>query len=588
MAVQWYLPHESDSFTVSSPVQSIAAIDITYTAVATSDIISNNTGNPDNTTSSVLAYNFYRIQKIGDDYFASTGDHVDPELIREVSESFADLYKVGYQKSYNAYSRRDSGLHFTLEITLLNGRTVRAESESSYYCFIPWNVSYEGSNYVQYNGMIPSTLFKILTTLDRDQWAPYQKVATWGCYPARVPVSTQEKGISLDFPSANTPPPAEELLGKTHLQWLLTLPEIPVCTPVYYNQKVFLPFADRIECIDAQSRAQLYTIPFEVVQQPYLPVQDQKIAVSDNTLYVGAPDSHIYSIDTDTGDIRWAYKIPPVTDYIPVTLVDDKVIALTGGIVCLEKEHGDVLWEIASDTWNETVYNDTILFAYLQDLSQPHYIVLDIATVEPLWGRPLHTVQHPFYSQGTLYFFNEEGTLTKVALEQMAETDLFQPSQPVESMSILGDRIVLVLKDESGIQSVLMVHTDGVRTWEHTLERNDYPISRMILSEQRVFLIREAGIIQALDVETGEELWIREVRGTTVTSFHEYKENICVSADDGYIYCLSAETGFITWYFMAQNELEIFPDKISLSVTSSEGYLLVVTPSGVLYLLSLS
>jgi outer membrane protein assembly factor BamB len=583
MTIQQYTPPNIDSLTISSPVQSIATIDITYTAMTTSD----STENPNKeNTDSVCTYHFYRIQKINNDYFASTGDHLNPELIRQVAESFTDLYQANYQKTYQEYSHQDCTPHFTITITLSNGKTVQAESESTYHCFIPWNITYEGSNYVQYNGKIPSVLFKILTKLDKNQWTFYQKIATWGCYPAQVPAPIQERGISLDFPSTNTVPPPEELLGKSHLQRSLTLPELPVCSPVYYNEKIFLPFADRIECIDAQSRTQLYTIPFKPVQPFQSPSLEQKIAVSDHVLYVGAPDSHIYSIDTETGDILWSYKIPPVTDYIPVTLVNDTVVALTKGIIYLEKEHGDLLWEIPSDTWNEAIYNGVVLYAGLQEQSEPYYTLLDSGTGEPLLQLPLYTVQHPVYSEGVLYFFNEEGALTRITLEDMAETDLFWTVYTVEFMNILGDNIVLVLKNESGTQSIIMLRTNGLRKWEYTLENNN-PVSKILLNEKTVFLIEEGGIIQALDAETGEKLWIREVRGTEITSFYQYKENIYVSASDGYIYCLSAETGIIEWYFIAQNELEVYPDKVSLSVTSLEGYLLIMTPKGILYLLSL-
>jgi outer membrane protein assembly factor BamB len=583
LAIQWHAFPNIDSLSISSPVQSITTIDITYTAMTTSN--STKSLNNEN-TDSVCTYLFYKIQKINNNYFASTGDHLDPELIREVAESFTDLYQATYQKTYQEYTRQDCTPHFTIVITLSNGKTVQAESESVYHCFIPWNITYEGSNYLQYNGKIPSALLKILTKLDKNQWAPYQKIATWGCYPAQVPAPIQEGGVSLDFPSTNNIPPPEELSGKSHLQWSLTLPEIPVCSPVYYNQKIFLPFADRIQCIDAQSRAPLYTIPFKPVQPFQSPSLEQKIAISDHTLYVGAPDSHIYSIDIETGDILWSYHISPVTDYIPVTLVNNTVIALTKGIICLEKEHGTLLWEIPSDTWNEAIYNDVVLYAGLQEQSEPYYTLLGSNIGEPLLHLPLYTVGHPVYSEGVFYFFDEEGALTSIALEDMAETDLFWTVYPVESMNILGDNIVLLLKNESGTQSVIMLHTNGLREWEYTPE-NSNSISKTVFNEKRVFLIQEGGIIQALDAETGEELWIREVRGTEITSFYQYEENIYVSANDGYIYCLSAEPGIITWYFIAQNELEIYPDKVSLSITSSEGYLLVVTPKGILYLLSL-
>ncbi|MBU7024847.1 MAG: PQQ-binding-like beta-propeller repeat protein, partial [Theionarchaea archaeon] len=235
---------------------------------------------------------------------------------------------------------------------------------------------------------------------------------------------------------------------------------------------------------------------------------------------------------------------------------------------------------------NEAIYNDVVLYAGLQEQSEPYYTLLDSNTGELLLQLPLYTVRHPAYSEGVLYFFDEEGALTSITLEDMAETDLFWTVYPVESMNILKDNIVLVLKNESGTQSVIMLHTNGLRKWEYT-PKNNNPISQILLNEKRMFLIQEGGIIQALDAETGEQLWIREVRGTEITSFYQYEENIYVSANDGYIYCLSAETGIIQWYFIAQNELDVYPDKVSLSVTSSEGYLLVVTPKGILYLLSL-
>ncbi|MBU7039335.1 MAG: PQQ-binding-like beta-propeller repeat protein [Theionarchaea archaeon] len=583
MTVQWHIPPDFDAPEIYSPVQSITTIDITYTAV-TAFNGSRNTDPNSETADSILAYHFYRIQRINSEYFASTGEHVTPELIGEVAESFTDLYQVSYQTTYRGYTRLDYSPHFTIEITLSNGKTIQAESESSYYCFIPWNITYEGSNYVQYSGKIPSALFKILIKLD-NQWESYQKIATWGCYPAHVPPAAQEKGISLDFPSTTDICPPEEVLGQTHLLLSLALPEVPMCSPVYHNQKIFLPYADKIVCIDAQSRTQLYTIPFEIVQHSYPSSLEQKIAVSDDTLYVGAPDSHIYSIDTETGSIRWTYKIPSVTDYIAVSLIDNTVIALTGGIVCLEREHGNVLWEVSNDTWNEAIYDDAVLFAELDQQSAPHYVILDIGTGEPLWSGPLPSIQHPTYSEGVFYFFDEEGTLTSITLETMTETDLFWPQYPVDSINILGDNIALMMHTDSEYQSVVMLHINGLKKWEYNSENT--PISRTILTEKKVFLVREGGVIQALDAETGAELWVHEVRGTEITSFYQYNENIYVLANDGYIHCLSAETGILQWYIVAQRELDIFPDEVSLAATHSEEYLLVLDSSGTLHLFSL-
>jgi len=84
----------------------------------------------------------YRIEQKGEFYY-SNKQEIDPELIQQLSESFTDFYEnIDYEGSSIVPDYYEHLLY--VEVYLINGKEMILGSDSDRYCYIPWNIIYEG------------------------------------------------------------------------------------------------------------------------------------------------------------------------------------------------------------------------------------------------------------------------------------------------------------------------------------------------------------------------------------------------------------------------------------------------------------
>jgi outer membrane protein assembly factor BamB len=531
-----------------------------------------------------FTYRFYKIERFHNTYYNNTGEEVDSQLIFSLVESFTDFYESEYQYSYDRFFTADFRPHFAILLTFSDGKNMIMKSDSSYYCFIPWNITYNGKSYVQYNGKIPSALLQILVEVDKEQWSPYDKLARLGCYSALVPPNLQD--FSFDFPQTEAVVMPEEEQGKAHLMWHTTFGDSIMGSPGYWNGIVYVTVPDKLVSLDVKTGERLWEVEFENREDsPLLYAED--VLVHEGVIYVGAPDSRVYAVDCETGTVLWKYKTF-TTHYFSVKVVGRTLVALTGGITCLERKTGELIWEIPEDTWNEKFCEDKILFAGLGADESSYWFLLDIDSGEILWQENLSQVQHPVYRNEILYFFNSEGALTSIDLEKVIENQLYWPENHVRHLEVFGDRILLVIRDEGNVNRLVLLNTEGLRIWEHTYSEktaSEYGcLLHFEVCKDRIFVARGGGIIEAFG-QDGEKMWENEVRGTCITSFSVYENRIYVSANDGTIYCLTT-VGDMLWFFVTENEADVFPEEAQVYVIIEDGLILVATSRGVLYVFS--
>lgn len=546
----------------------ILSIEITYTA-----------------HNSEFVYRFYKVTAIDNVYYSNTGEKIYPYVIHLLADSFTDLYESDYQYSYKNLSMADYHPHFTVVVTLANGKVVTLKSDSSYHCFIPWNIEYDGKSYVQYNGKIPSVLFTLLAKIDTE-WTSYDKEIRWGCYPAAVPEKYSEK--SLNFPVTEHVLTPEEERGITHILWEVDF-QNAVGRPVYTNGKVFFIAENQLVALDAQTGEVLWEYIFEQGKKAPSRMFQKNVVLHDGTVYVGAP-FWVYSLDGETGNLLWKYKTN--AQYVQLALAGDNLIALTGGVICLHKETGEILWEITDDTWNEKFYSDTILLEGLKE-GDSYHALIDAKTGETIWKENLFEVKNPVYHDGVLYFSRvTDGTFVSVEVEPMEEWSYWY-GKTIVYFEVFEDRILLVLFDKEGqfLDSLLVLDLNKSTLWKYTYPQEvlwefGYTIDSS-LCEGTLFISREGGVIEAFDAENGEKQWETEVRGTEITSFDVYEENLYISANDGRLYCLKIESGEILWEIVTENGLVAFPKGACVYVSPIEdGMIFVATIGGHLYAVS--
>ena len=546
----------------------------------------------------------YTIELHGRVYYYN-GQKIDPALISGLAESFTDFYQSSkYEYGYEDFIVFDHYPEFIIEITYKNRDNMILRTNSSYHCFIPWNIEYKGKSYVQYNGKIPTALLKILVAIDKEEWSSRDKLSRWGCYPAPVPDRYAARGVSSDFPESTTTPTVKEEKGKQHVMWEINVQDQIIGNPVYADGKVYVITQHGFSCIDSKTGKSLWEITCEdvvslcedVVSMYFFYMHTyENLIVHEGMLYGAALDSFVYSMDDETGEILWKFDTKWVSPS-RLQIYEDRLLVFSEGIFCLNKKTGEKIWEIPGNIYGEKVYDDKILFeGWIKNVGS-YAALADITTGRIIWKEHESDISHLVYCEGTFYLTKwKEEVLHSVDLGSMEEIWSYKCGG-ASYFEVIHDRIVLLVSDKEKdyLKKVVLLDEKGTILWEY-----HYPemcirwgLGHRIdieMVKDKIFLLIEGGVIQTFHVETGEILWETEMRGTVIMNFDMYKNRIYVFLNDGRIYCLRVETGVILWEFATKEELFFmfyYREPHAYSSEMKDNLLFVATKDGILFAFS--
>lgn len=257
----------------------------------------------------------YTITRENGEYHSDTGEDINPEQIQYLMASLTDLYEVEeFETSYDGHIIFDFYPYFEVTITSTPGKIVLG-SHSSFHCFIPWNVDFYGRKFVQFNGKIPSALFKILVELD-DYWKnhgirDYDKIARWGCYSPIVPEYHVEEDFSPYFPHSGSAISPEARVGARHVKWKRDV-GFYLGDPILADGSVFFTNSRTVTCIHSKTGKTLWNhtakgrIPLSHGSHQYVQYRDGYLIVST--------ENGVTCLDADSGTVLWDIDTLPVAD----------------------------------------------------------------------------------------------------------------------------------------------------------------------------------------------------------------------------------------------------------------------------------
>ncbi|MGC1121327.1 MAG: PQQ-binding-like beta-propeller repeat protein [Candidatus Methanofastidiosia archaeon] len=466
--------------------------------------------------------------------------------------------------------------------------------------------------YVQYNGKIPAALLKILDALDWE-WSP-DKESRWGCYSAVVPERYLKKGVSVDFPQSAAVLPAEQEAGKEHLLWNVSLGSPAISSPVYANGKVFTISLDSVSAFDGRTGKKVWEVPFEEYDKnEYLSYYANKgrIAAYEGVLYVCAPDSWVYSLDCETGNVVWKYRVNGQSNFLKSFY--DKIIVRCRfspdgcrGMFCLDRRTGEKIWEVERVTSLETIDEDMILY----EPKIGYWTVIDSDTGEELWKDELREFDDVILSEGRVYYKMQEENIIVCkdvrSLEEMWSFDYKESCSPTdlrekklffleatENGILLGTSVPGFSVSKRELHSVTLLDLNGAVIWSYyyppkTIEYNSGSISRFRIIQDRGYFTHDRGVMDVFDLKAGDRLWRTEVRGTRILDIEVF-EHEYTYANDGRIYCLDKDTGEILWLFETEKDFAKFSDDFEPIFASriGDGLIFIATKYGNVFAFSL-
>ena len=539
----------------------------------------------------------YKITKSGQAYHETTGKDVDPLLIRMFVNSFTDFYESDtYERYYEDYIMTDYYPHFIVTVTLETGNSLTLETESNYHCHIPWNIQYNNKRYVQYNGKIPSALFKILAAIDEEEWSLDSRITQWGCYPAPVPEKYRAKGMSDDFPQSPPGESPEEIKGSTHVLWEVDTRESITDSPYYVDGTVFVTTEEKIIAFDARTGEKIWDsicgplvgnicfadrsvfasteekiIAFDVktgekIWEFPLQVSDsfyngKNLIVHGGAVYAGTPEPSVCRLDAESGNLDWRYLLEKRARTLEMS--GDNIFAVGQGITCLDADTGQKIWGITMIVYNEEFYHDKIVVWGKNTDGDKYCALVDIESGDIIWKGMDDDNPFTAYYDGTLYYnICAESRVVSVNTSSMEEGWSYTYEKNLGHIEVFEDGVCLLLfdADEKVLTKFVYLDKNGSKVWESSLIEKEiywyYLAAHVEMVEDTLFFIH-VGTIYAFDARTGKHLWDYEVQGIPVRSFELYGKRIYVSADDCRFYCLSL-TGVLVWVYEIDEEFKYF------------------------------
>lgn len=245
-------------------------------------------------------------------------------------------------------------------------------------------------------------------------------------------------------------------------------------------------------------------------------------AVSDSIAYIGSTDNYIYAIDTNSGDLKWKYKVKAGTIQSP-TASDNIVFIGADGVYALDALTGDQIWDYS--------INEGASFS------------------------------SPIISGGTVYIGSEEGYgsikgyISAIDVKTGKLKWKYQAGDKVRSSPAISGNLVYV-GSLDGYVYALDSNTGDLK-WKY--KTGNQVFSSPSISDDTLYIGSNDGSVYVLDANTGNLKWKyktgHEVRSSPAVS----GGIVYIGSLDNSIYALDAGTGNLKWKFQTGGRVESSP-----------------------------
>jgi outer membrane protein assembly factor BamB len=274
-------------------------------------------------------------------------------------------------------------------------------------------------------------------------------------------------------------------------------------------------------------------------------------AYRDGRLVLGDFDGKVYCLKTADGEIEWEQELAQQIAAGGNFFGEDILLSTEGGVMyALNMKTGKPRWEYSTGDQLRSAPTIWKNFALLGGCDgRLHKIDLNTGTAVGD-GLPLEgpTGSTPAVLGDTAIVPTQSGIVS--AFDLVGGKQLWEFKDAERSQEIRSSPAVMILNPEgpktTGIaivttrnRRVLAIDTStGTFVWETVLrKRSD---ASVLICDNRVWAVGTDGMVQALDLKTGEERWSKQLTGQIIASPAISHEKLYVATEKGSIVCFGA------------------------------------------------
>jgi len=260
---------------------------------------------------------------------------------------------------------------------------------------------------------------------------------------------------------------------------------------------------------------------------------------NEDHLYLPTTDGRIFSVDKKSKDLVWETDLENETFLYQPVLKNNQLFipSFYGPLYCLDQETGQLIWGVSLP---ERLVNLVETDNGLLGMSfRSQFIFLDFDG-EIVWesdpGRTL--VSRSLYVENNqAYILSDRGHFLQVdltngnieTLEQYEIGSVLQVAQSDTHLAAAGSQRMVLMWDKENRSS--------------EIKRFEFPnLNRIFLTSELLIFGDNQGVMKAVEIESGEEIWSRNLY-TPTSSFAFFEDNLYFGTHDGSVFILDKETG---------------------------------------------
>ena len=269
-------------------------------------------------------------------------------------------------------------------------------------------------------------------------------------------------------------------------------------------------------------------------------------ALENNSLYIGAYDNNLYSLNAATGDFLWKYAAEGGIVSRPIIL-DGSVYfgSEDNGLYAVSARTGKQVWNFKADgpiRCSPRVAEGHIFFGS----DDEHLYAVNMVTGKMIWrtevAGPVRS--SPFITSEYIYFGTEYGEV--FCMDFRGQTKWrFISKRGVTSSPLVEQGVIFFASLDSTFYA--LDAKSGWSLWRFRMAKGSISSPAKFLN--LVYVGSADGNIYCLDANTSKEVWHfktdHQVSGSPVV----YKDSVYCGSADGNLYCLDHRTGRLKWKF---------------------------------------
>ena len=281
------------------------------------------------------------------------------------------------------------------------------------------------------------------------------------------------------------------------------------------------------------------------------PIESSPV-IAEGSVWVGSADGHVYSVDLESGQRRWARDVGAPVSASPLVLGDALYVGDEDGFFhCLGAADGQSRWKIetrgkiaGAANWIPRDSTPVVVFGSYDGKLRS----VDAKTGATLWEFGIENYIHgtPAVWKGSVVFGGCDGWLHVVSGDDGISQGKCRVEGQVGASAAVAAGVAYFGTYE-GVMTAVDLATLKV-AWIYRDRALPY-VSSAAVNESLIVVGSRDRRVDCIDRTTGERLWVARTRGRVDGSPVVTGDRALVGCDDGRLYLLRLEDGGEVWSY---------------------------------------